>query len=72
MRPSTVSLNDLAQRITTDINAEIEQACRNESGLRWQTLAENIADERLTGEWEWIVYAALGDYPKIALTRYLK
>lgn len=68
----TFAVDDLAQRMTADVNREIERACRNESGLRWQTMAENIADERLTGEWEWIVYAAFGDYPKIALTRYLK
>ncbi len=68
----THTIDDLAKKMTEDVNHEIAQACAGESGLRWQTTAENIANERLAGEWEWILYSNFGEQPKIAITRYLK
>lgn len=70
---STV-IDKLAMKLQDDVNAEIKQACAGESWRRWGAIAERIAYERLTGDWEWLMQTYLGpqSLPQIAIGRYLK
>ena len=66
-------IDTLACKLQADVNAEIKAACQGESRLRWQTLAERIASERLSGDWEWVTECFFGGQPPcIAITRYLR
>lgn len=67
------ALEARARVLTDAVNQRIEDACKRESGLRWQTVAEEIADEALpSDEWEYAWYTRLAKPPRIVITRYLK
>ena len=65
-------LDELAKKLTSDINAEIRRACDGEHYLRWRTIADDIASERLDGIWEWIFLETMSRPPELVMTRYLR